>query len=198
MNRFVLLLLAIFLCTPGAARAAESSESLSQRTKEAVNKVKEVAAIPGKIVQSLTGGEKPEPKPEAEKKEPADSFAVPAKKPQPPSPPRYSAAGKRDPFGPQTPRSQPVRRPPESLSPLERYELGQLKLVGIVWNIQEPRAMVEDSAGLGYSIKVGTPIGPNDGKVMAIQPAEVVIEEVYTDFYGARKSRSVRMKLPSQ
>ncbi|MFQ5903961.1 MAG: pilus assembly protein PilP, partial [Candidatus Binatia bacterium] len=70
--------------------------------------------------------------------------------------------------------------------------------VGIVWNIKEPRAMVEDAAGLGYIIKVGTPIGGNEGKVTEIKPTEVVIEESYIDFYGARKSREVSMKLPKE
>ncbi|MBI2998511.1 MAG: pilus assembly protein PilP, partial [Deltaproteobacteria bacterium] len=88
-------------------------------------------------------------------------------------------------------------RPRENLSPLERFELGQLKLVGIVWDIKEPRAMVEDGLGLGYIVKVGTPIGPNEGKVKAIKPREIVIGETYTDFFGARKSRQVSMTLPA-
>lgn len=108
---------------------------------------------------------------------------------------RYSAAGKRDPFQPIALKPKASQRPRENLSPLERYEIGQLKLVGIVWDIQEPRAMVEDSAGLGFIIKVGTPIGPNDGKVKAISPMEVFIEEVHTDFYGERRNREIGMKL---
>jgi type IV pilus assembly protein PilP len=78
---------------------------------------------------------------------------------------------------------------------LERYEIGQLKLVGVVWDVEEPKAMVEDATGLGYIIKVGTPIGANEGKVKSIKPTEVVIEESYTDFYGARKSREISIKL---
>jgi Tfp pilus assembly protein PilP len=70
--------------------------------------------------------------------------------------------------------------------------------VGIVWDAKAPRAMVEDAAGLGYVVGVGTAIGPNDGKIKEIKPAEVVIEETYTDFYGARKNRRVSMKLVSE
>jgi Tfp pilus assembly protein PilP len=55
--------------------------------------------------------------------------------------------------------------------------------------------MIEDNAGLGYVIKVGTPIGANDGKVKAIHRNEVVVEEFYSDDYGARKKREVGMKL---
>ena len=81
---------------------------------------------------------------------------------------------------------------------MERYDIGQLKLVGIVWGIKEPRAMVEDATGLGYIVKIGTLIGPNEGKVKAIKPTEVVIEESFVDFYGARKTQEVSMKLPAE
>jgi Tfp pilus assembly protein PilP len=73
--------------------------------------------------------------------------------------------------------------------------LGQLKLVGVVWHVKEPNAMIEDSVGLGYIIKVGTPIGTNEGKVKAIKPNEVIVEEAYVDLFGAKKKRDVSMKL---
>ncbi len=40
-----------------------------------------------------------------------------------------------------------------------------------------PRAMVEDSAGLGFILLPGTPIGPNGGVVTEIKPRQVVVEE---------------------
>ena len=133
-------------------------------------------------------------------KEPAKAEAgissLPAKKPEQPERPRYSSVGKRDPFRPLSLKPKASQRARENLSPLERYELGQLKLVAIVWDIKEPKAMVEDGTGLGYVVKIGTLIGPNEGKVKAIKPTEVVIEEHVTDFYGARKSQEVSMKLP--
>ncbi len=55
--------------------------------------------------------------------------------------------------------------------------------------------MVEASAGLGCTIKVGTQIGSSDGVVKAIHRNEVVVEEFYFDVYGARKKRDVSMKL---
>jgi hypothetical protein len=72
-------------------------------------------------------------------------------------------------------------------SPLERFDIGQLRIVGIVWDIKEPRAIIEDSAGLGYTVKVGTPIGSNDGRVKVIRRDQIVVEEVYEDAYGVRK-----------
>ena len=104
----------------------------------------------------------------------------------------------RDPFRPATLRKKAVARPRENLSPLERFELNQLKIVGVVWDMNEPRAMVEDSTGLGYTIKVGSPIGANDGTVKAIHRNEIVVEEYYYDVYGARKKREVSMKLSTE
>jgi type IV pilus assembly protein PilP len=97
-----------------------------------------------------------------------------------------------------TMRTKVSARPRENLSPLERFDLSQLKIVGVVWDIKEPRAMVEDSAGLGYVIKVGTPIGSNDGRVKAIQRDQIVVEENYEDAYGARKKRDVSMRISTE
>jgi Tfp pilus assembly protein PilP len=109
---------------------------------------------------------------------------------------KIAAVMRRDPFRPftlTTARTNVRRR--DNLSPLERYELGQLKLVGIVWDIKTPTALVEDTAGLGYTVKVGTLIGTNDGKIKAIHRNEVVVEEFYSDAQGARKPRNVVIKL---
>jgi Tfp pilus assembly protein PilP len=111
--------------------------------------------------------------------------------------PRYSAAGTRNPFQPAALKKTELR-PRESLSPLERYEIGQLKLVAIVWSLKDPVAMVEDGAGLGYIVKVGTLIGANEGKVRAIKHTEIIIDEVHVDFYGERRKRQISMNLPSE
>ena len=60
------------------------------------------------------------------------------------------------------------------------------------------RAMIEDTAGLGYVVKIGTPIGSNDGKVKTIHRDQIVIEENYTDAYGGQKKRDVRMRLSTE
>jgi len=186
-----------------ASLAAEKreEETPSQKTKEAVEKARQAPGVVAKGLESLTEMGKAKFQGAAQTKTAAegqaDPFALPPKKTES-SQPRYSSTGKRDPFRPLSLKTKPVQRSREALSPLERYDLGQLKLVGIVWDVEEPRAMVEDDAGLGYTIKVGTPIGPNEGKIKSIQPTEVVVEEYYVDFYGERKNRLSSMKLPSE
>lgn len=106
----------------------------------------------------------------------------------------YDVAAHRDPFEP--PRLNNVA---SARTPLETYQLGQLKLVGVVAQSPEGyRAMVEDSAGLGYIITTGTPIGSSGGVVRSIEPRRVVIEESTRDFYGDLKPKAVVMELPQE
>jgi len=178
----------------------EEKGTPSQKTKEAIEKFKKAPAAAGESLEALKEAGKAKLQETLAGKEPAKAEAgissLPAKKPEQPERPRYSSVGKRDPFRPLSLKPKASQRARENLSPLERYELGQLKLVAIVWDIKEPKAMVEDATGLGYVVKIGTLIGPNEGKVKAIKPAEVIIEERFTDFYGAKKSQEVSMRLP--
>jgi type IV pilus assembly protein PilP len=104
---------------------------------------------------------------------------------------------KRDPFRPFT-IDRPSERRRRDRSPLERYELGQLKLVGVIWDIKQPNAIVEDAAGLGYVVKTGTPIGANEGKVKRIDPAGLVIEESEIDLFGSKKRVERNMRLATE
>ena len=188
----------------GTLVAQETPETPSQKMKDAVDKISQTPALIGKNLQSLReaattklrqslGG-----KPAADAKDDPGNGSQTEKKDIPSIAERFSPAGRRDPFRPMTLRTKTNDQPRENLSPLERFELGQLKVVGIVWDLKEPRAMIEDTAGLGYIVKVGTPIGNNEGKVKAIHRNEVVVEELYADFYGAKKKRDVSMKLPTE
>ena len=196
---FIYVLLGLLLF-PAWGGTQEEKESPSQKTKEAIEKFKKAPATVGQALDTLKEAAKAKLQEALGGKQAAKvetgSTTLPAKKPEQPERPRYSSVGKRDPFRPLSLKAKASQRARENLSPLERYELGQLKLVGIIWGIKEPRAMVEDATGLGYVVKIGTLIGPNEGKVKAIKPTEVVIEEHVTDFYGARKSQEVSMKLP--
>ncbi|MGH7770191.1 MAG: pilus assembly protein PilP [Candidatus Binatia bacterium] len=202
MNRWLLpLTLAGIVALSGIGAAQDEKDAPSQKTREAIDKFKKAPEVIGKNLEELRGAVtgKTGQRPESEAKAPATELLdVPEKKSEPTSAPRYSSAGKRDPFQALPLKTQTKRRSRENLSPLERYDLGALKLVGIVWDTKDPRAMVEDSAGLGYVVRIGTPIGPNDGKIKEIKASEVVIEESYVDFYGARKNRRVSMRIVSE
>jgi Tfp pilus assembly protein PilP len=199
MKSGIFTLFVAILALSSAAFSQDEKNLPSQKTKEAVDRFNQAPATVGEKIEALkeTVREKLGQRPAQPQQPAADPFATPGKVPGPADGPHYTSAGKRDPFQALALKTQ-AKRPRENLSPLERYELGQLNLVAIVWNVKEPRAMVEDGTGLGYVVRVGTPIGSNYGKIKDIKAAEVVIEESYIDFYGARKNRQVSMRLVSE
>ena len=113
----------------------------------------------------------------------------------------YDAIGKIDPFEPlfsEKPVSVKKKKNKKRIprTPLERIDLSQLKLVGIILASSGNRALVEESSGKGYVIKTGTYIGVNSGKVVKIKKEKVVVEEEFEDLFGKTKLRQREIKLP--
>jgi len=108
----------------------------------------------------------------------------------------YNPVGKSDPFKPFIQLTQvkgASRGVP--LTPLQRYEVSQLKLVAIIAMPEGNVALVEDSAGKGFMLKKGTAVGNNDGKVTKVLKDRVIIEELYQDIYGKSKNTEVSLYL---
>lgn len=127
-----------------------------------------------------------QPEPQAAGTRPAIAVA-------PADDPPYDPLGRRDPF--RAPRSGSTPAVGEVRTPLQRYELGQLRLVAVIYETGDPRAVVEDTQGLGYIVKVGTPIGPNGGAVRGIERGKVIVEENAVDFYGESHPSEVTLEL---
>ena len=109
---------------------------------------------------------------------------------------RYDPAGKRDPFSSPFNLSVSPQQPvTEPRTPLQRFELGQLKLVGVILNTEESKALIEDSKGLGYVVTPGTLIGSNGGIVKSIEPRRILVEEIEIDFYGKQQRRERELRL---
>jgi Tfp pilus assembly protein PilP len=189
--------ISLFVAAPIGAQ--EKMPLPSEKTKEAVEKLLRTPSAVAKSLQNSADAAKSKfaevaPETKAGSVNP-ETTAQAEKSPEQPSSRTPSVIGRRDPFRPFTLNTRSRARPRENLSPLERYDLGQLKLVGVIWQVKEPNALIEDAVGLGYIVKIGTPIGANDGKVMAIKADEIIIEETYVDFFGAKKRREVNIKL---
>jgi type IV pilus assembly protein PilP len=107
----------------------------------------------------------------------------------------YDPAGRRDPFRP--PRVNQLLVGGAERTPLQRYELTQLRLVAVIYDTRDPRAVVEDDGGLGYIIRVGTKVGLNDGVVRGIERGRVLVEEESVDFFGERRSSEVVLEMAS-
>jgi type IV pilus assembly protein PilP len=80
-------------------------------------------------------------------------------------------------------------------SPLERFDLSQLTVMGIIWEVDEPRALVRDPTGKGYIVRAGTPIGKNKGRIVRIEDNKVVVKETYLDHLDRATTKEVELEL---
>ena len=108
----------------------------------------------------------------------------------------YNPIGKRDPFRSflsLTTDSSIIDDIPRT--PLQRYDIEQYELTGIIWGIDRPRALVEDPEGIGHVMEMGTYIGKNWGKVTQIEENSVVITEEYTTMDGELVVKPIELRL---
>lgn len=106
----------------------------------------------------------------------------------------YDPIGRRDPF-----RSFILDRLNEegkqAKGPLEEYDLSQLAVVGVVWDAERPRALVEDPSGRGYVVSEGTAMGKNEGRVITINDNLVLVRETYVDYVGDKTTKDIPMRI---
>jgi len=127
------------------------------------------------------------PKPEA--KAPETPAAAQVKKAEPIA--LYDPRGKRDPFVSfiKVEERRKAGIDIALLPPLQRYDLGELKFVGVIWTKKGARGLVEDAEGKGYSVTVGTRIGRSGGVVSRITGKEILVKE---EFVGNRGEKIVK------
>jgi type IV pilus assembly protein PilP len=107
----------------------------------------------------------------------------------------YNPVGKADPFKPFI-QLTPEKLPKSAfLTPLQKYDISQLRLVAIITLPEGNVALVEDQQGRGYFLKRGTAIGRHEGKVKAILKDRVLIEEAYSDVLGQAKVNEISLFL---
>lgn len=107
----------------------------------------------------------------------------------------YDPSGRRDPFLPLTRIRTPVTSDGEPLTPLQQFDLGQFRLIGIIIGRSEPMAMVMAPGGKSYILRRGIRIGKNDGRVIDIRGDTVVVEERYYDFAGQYRTSIQEIQL---
>ena len=106
----------------------------------------------------------------------------------------YDARGKRDPF-------RSIRfddsgdDKKKSFGPLGDFELGQLELSAVIWDANNPRALILDPGGRSYIVREGASIGKNNGQVIHIGDNLVLVKETYENFAGERTTKDVEMRI---
>ncbi len=130
-----------------------------------------------------------------EKKKPETAKTEATKEPEKEEVYAYNSSAKPDPFKPflqLTPLRSASRAP---LTPLQKFEISQLKLVAILSSPEGTVGMVEDATGKGYFVKKGTLIGKNDGRVSKLLADRVIVEEVFLDVFGQKKVSEASLSL---
>lgn len=124
--------------------------------------------------------------------------AAPAEEVSKPAPPkyRYDPTG-RDPFESLLEVKKPVS-PERALTPLQKYDIGQLRLIGVIIGKGDPRAMVVAPDGKSYILRKGIKVGKNDGTVIGVTQDAVVVEERYIDFSGEVRTVVQEIMLPKR
>jgi len=119
---------------------------------------------------------------------------------------RYDPEGKPDPFKPfieiveeekKTEKAGKTEEHKEGilLPPLQRFAVGEFRLTGIVWTADKKIAIVKTPEGKRYTLRKGTPLGINGGRVVKILPDSVVVVEKRKDFSGTVHTEQVILAL---
>ncbi|RZB30227.1 MAG: hypothetical protein SRB1_02507 [Desulfobacteraceae bacterium Eth-SRB1] len=159
--------------------------------------------ISKKIVAAKSSGRKPEEQKKAETPKPVAKKQVSkheTKQPEKITPLKpeskkeavtavlYNPEGKIDPFAPLFREEKLVLGDEETMktgkagiciphTPLQKVDLSQLKLVGIIRASSGNKAMVEEASGRGYVIEKGIFIGTNCGRVGWILKDRIIVDE---------------------
>ncbi|MEC9282273.1 MAG: pilus assembly protein PilP [Bdellovibrionota bacterium] len=94
---------------------------------------------------------------------------------------KYNASERKDPFKPyEAPRAvfnstQPIG----PMLPLQRFNVEELSVQGIIWGVENPTAMVMAPDKKIYYVKEREKIGKNNGYIAQIREGEVVIVESF-------------------
>lgn len=88
-----------------------------------------------------------------------------------------------------------VEKKREPQTELEKFELDQLTVVATITGVANPVAMVQDPKGVGHSVRRGTIIGRNAGRVQRIHSDGIVIEQESRDEAGRRLVSRVKLRI---
>ena len=126
---------------------------------------------------------------------------APGDRPSAPEPTfTYNPVGKRDPFRSfladlESQRESESQRP---LAATEQFEIDQYRLTALVTGTSQPKAMVEDPAGVGHTLRVGSRLGKNGGRVTRISANGVMVTEEFVNAVGKRVRVPITLKLPDE
>ncbi len=114
----------------------------------------------------------------------------------------YISVGKRDPFmsiyevsNIKTENQTGGESKPTILSPLQRYDVQQFRITGIIWGTAAPMANVVDPSSHSHVVKPGSLIGRNWGKVTKIKKDSIIVSEVIGGPEGRKINHEIELRM---
>lgn len=108
----------------------------------------------------------------------------------------YDPRGKRDPFRSFEWEQLKLEIGDEGTrGPLEQFDVSQLSLIGVIWHVNNARALIQDPSGMSYIVAEGAKIGKNSGRVTSIDDNLVVVKETYVDLNLEETTKDIEMRI---
>ena len=117
--------------------------------------------------------------------------------------PFYDPKGKIDPFEPLFKETPKIRSKSSTYADtghkpttvLEKIDLSQLRLTGIILAASGNKALVQEASGRGHIISEGTYLGIHGGRVSSVLKDKVIIEEKMKDVTGKFFYKETELKI---
>ena len=105
----------------------------------------------------------------------------------------YDPQSRRDPFQPLT---KAIKEKVQlDVPPLQRYQLSDVKILGIIWGGYGYYGLIQTPDGKGYTVKEGMLMGTNNGVIKAISDKAIIVSEPTIDFTGKKIEKEVELLL---
>jgi type IV pilus assembly protein PilP len=106
----------------------------------------------------------------------------------------YDPKSRRDPFLSLT-RLLKVDKTRAEMPPLQRVQISDLKLLGIMWGGYGYYGLVQTPDGKGYTVKEGVLMGTNNGIITTITDKAIIVSEPSIDIMGNKSTKDVEILL---
>lgn len=106
----------------------------------------------------------------------------------------YDPKSRRDPFQSMVQKLKTAQRLSE-LPPLQRVEISDMKLLGIIWGGYGYYGLIQTPDGKGYTVKEGMLLGAHNGVIKSISDKRVLVSEPITEVTGKTSTREIEILL---
>jgi type IV pilus assembly protein PilP len=104
----------------------------------------------------------------------------------------YDPQSRRDPFQSMV-KLLKLNQAKGELPPLQRLELSDVKLIGIVSDASGYYGLIQTPDGKGYTVRVGTLMGTNNGTIKTISEQRIVVAEPIIGITGKMTTRDIEI-----